>query len=1141
MPILQDEDASQATFKTLKHVCVPLMGNSQLSPTSTPVVSKLLAELIAILRQVEASSAALRPSIISYIFFPLSTIMRRNTLSSIPDQIMEKVFIVLSIICESWWWDFDETTWEQIFMLCGAVLGGIDSKGKGKMRDEETREAATRCLYALLRERTPEEDPVGVVVPPRSERILARFRSHARTKTFIPILGQTVNSLLSTAESSHIPLQKVSLEVLRALTELYLPEDFVPSVLPGVISATSKIALGVDSHKGWSNGDIVSAALGVMQIVIVQSVGDEVCLRHGAVRSLDSLEDLLAAADNSSQEVPPVTAPSPYSTVRTENWLRGTASQLHIAMNALAPLVNHPTPSATLALASFSEAVLSATTLTVPQSQGLLLSFLLSLSGSQYTNVASRASAALRRLLSLTSNARHSLLQTLLHISRDSLASLPRLIAAHSDSKVEHLANLVESVCKLAITTDAERPGISVISTGVGKLLGPTGGIEKWGWSLLSVLVFGDAPITVTRTHGAQGLLETTEDTGSIPFPPLVLNNVTSRAAHSAIERMLRAMGSAAGDDGLFAVEWFLGVGQNGRGPSAVSALWCACRLLEGVAGVTMDLAASLDRSPTHTRSKRLEKLARGIAKRVAESWTDFDDEEVLQQQDSKPPGADEDSVLVEHVKGFLTIRATVDSESKPSRPARPRPADQLLLHKAVSLQLLSITAGILEARFASLLLHTLYPILHSVVSESPLVSTTGMASLNFVATITSYASPANMLLSNFDYALDAVSRRLSRRWLDVDATKVLVALVRLVGRDAVQKAGDVVEECFDRLDEYHGYEVIVDGLIEVLSEVVKIVEEDDDSRFHKGPKAAEPPAPPDDAHMEAFFKWYAHRHDHVEEEHESSRDDSYPREAWGKAADAGGQTEQTEPVPDPTAEPPSTPSQALTKQIVSRSLYFLTHGAPTIRARILLVLSSAVPVLPESALLPSIHHAWPFILNRLSDQEPFVVSAAAALIESLSAHVGEFMHRRIWDDIWPRFRKMLEKLRASDADSALARRGSGAVGTESAYTVSHRLYRSMLKTMTAAVVAVRGQDSALWDVTVLFRRFLQSQAHEELQACARDLYAAITVNNEDAVWLVLSATQGKSDRTMDFLSQPKWEIRENVRAVLGPDDNVGA
>jgi len=191
------------------------------------------------------------------------------------------------------------------------------------------------------------------------------------------------------------------------------------------------------------------------------------------------------------------------------------------------------------------------------------------------------------------------------------------------------------------------------------------------------------------------------------------------------------------------------------------------------------------------------------------------------------------------------------------------------------------------------------------------------------------------------------------------------------------------------------------------------------------------------------------------------------------------------------------------------------------------------VPVLTESALLPSIHHAWPFILNRFDDKEPFVVSAAACLVESLATHVGDFMYRRIWDDIWPRFRAILEKLAVADSTNALVRRGYDAVGTESAYTYSHRLYRALLKTITAAIKGVQVQDTAVWEVIVLFRRFLHCHAHEELQSCARDLYAAIALSNEDAVWLALSATQGDIDASMAFLTKTNWDIGHNVALII--------
>jgi hypothetical protein len=395
------------------------------------------------------------------------------------------------------------------------------------------------------------------------------------------------------------------------------------------------------------------------------------------------------------------------------------------------------------------------------------------------------------------------------------------------------------------------------------------------------------------------------------------------------------------------------------------------------------------------------------------------------------------------------------------------------------------------------------------------------------MAVSASYASSANLLLSNFDYALDAVARRLTRRWLDVDATKVLVVLVRLVGAEVVDKAGDVVEECFDRLDEFHGYDIIVEGLIEVLGEVIKVIEVEEAALRGDAPRPTSPSLefPRDNEVLQGFFDWFPHRHETPA-------------------------LEEIEPsVPEPTAEesdppqqqpsidqdPPSTPTQILTKQIVTRSLYFLTHGSSVIRARILSLLAASVPVLPESALLPSIHSAWPFILNRLADPETFVVAAAASLTEALVTHVGSFMYRRMWNDIWPRFRTMLAKLDAADATNALSKRGQGAVGTESAYTHSHRLYRSLLKSMTATMKGVQSQDTPVWQAILSFRRFLHRHTHDELQRCAREFYIAASANNADVVWLALTMTSGASPKypAMDFLQESKWDIEENVEVIL--------
>jgi hypothetical protein len=168
-----------------------------------------------------------------------------------------------------------------------------------------------------------------------------------------------------------------------------------------------------------------------------------------------------------------------------------------------------------------------------------------------------------------------------------------------------------------------------------------------------------------------------------------------------------------------------------------------------------------------------------------------------------------------------------------------------------------------------------------------------------------------------------------------------------------------------------------------------------------------------------------------------------------------------------------------------------------------------------------------------MEDVEPFVVSADAELIATLAEHVGDFMFRRVWDDVWPRFRAMLRLLEKGETASALVRRGEVRIGTESAYTESHRLYRSLLKTMTAAMKGVHQHDSSFWEVIVAFRRFLSSHAHDELQQHAIDLYLQASKQNPDAVWLLLTSTISDKEPCLAFLKQANWDIDRNAMIIL--------
>ncbi|TFL03498.1 armadillo-type protein [Pterulicium gracile] len=1057
----------QISFQQLKAVCVPLLSQADLKPTVVPRASQGLSDLLNVLNTIQRSGpGALNSKLASYAFFPVSTILRHNTSDAIPNQIMVKLLQVLDMLTEPWWWDCEVAVWEQCIMLCGSIVGGIERKGKGKDRDDETKEAATRCLFTLLRERTPEEraQRTGLNAGLEKER-LKLFVDHGKTPNLVPVLGQTLNALLEVTATNHRPLQLVALQVAALLLKLYAPKNIAPTVLPGVVSAMSKVALGMNTDKGWANGEIVEAALHVMQMVILEAISDKVCLAEGAIRKFDSLESLVNADPSPSS----TSSSTKYSTIRTPAWLFGTSSQLHIALNNLSSLLNHTNTKALNALVKLSAAVLEATPFSLPRSQPLLLSFLLSLSNSSYPSVSTQAFTSLTLLLRPTSETRSSVLQTIITIIQDNLTALPLLIPTHSDSRVEHLANTIYAICRLV----NDRPDAKT-RAGLGKLFGPLGGIEKWGGSLLSALQFTIPTVTYAQADSFTKLLENERIT-EWAFPEITMKHIESHSARQALGNMLRALGKVAGDGCLFSVEWLISVGY--QGPTSRS----------GAADCSLDSAVELD-GGVKQRNPRLEN--------IAELWDisyDFDDDE---------------EPSIEYTKGLNVTSSSTPASSKPA-------SKQTILHRCLSLHLLSITAGILQAQFPPLLLHTIYPVLHSIVFPSPLLQSTGMAALNHITLTSSYATPANLLLSNFDYALDAISRRLTRRWLDPEATKVLALLVRLVGKDVVDRAGDVVEECFDRLDDFHGYPVIVEGLMEVLREVVNAIEREPEEVRREGDEGLQGA---EKKGLGGFEEWFRLRNELLEKD-----DTDYgpaPRKAWGppKPDPNASPEDESEDSPavtkDVDSEPTPTPTQSLTHQIVSRSLYFLTHPSPSIRALILSLLSSSVPVLPDPSLLPFIHKAWPFIINRLTDSEPYVISASASLIESFALHAGDFMSKRIWDDVWPRFQALLAKLDAADAASALARRDLGGVGTESAYTHSHRLYRAMMGTMRAAMSGKgRVRDESAWEVILAFRRFLHG--------CARELYVAIGRNNADA-------------GDTGFLKQERWDVEGNVGVVMG-------
>lgn len=1101
-------------FQKLKAICVPLLENSRLQTGTPPKLASHLDELKTLLCNLSDRRAELDEPLIKYILFALFAIPRQNPIESVPDHILERVLDATALLVTAYWWTMDHKTWQSFVTLCIRALPSADpqAKGKGRKRDEETQLAAVRCLYELLRDHTKdtevseEDKTIGAIQ-------LALFAASS-----IPIMAEVSGALLMVVASNNHKLQTTALNGLLAVVENFFREKYSPNVLPGIVSTLLPLLLKRQG-KAHQQGDIVKHCLQVMERVVILSVGDEICFREGALRRARTLDDY---ASETQEGIGPSTFGGELGSAikRTPLWLNTASTQLHKAFGGFTlKLAGHPSPMALQALIEFCRSVLLACTEALSQNLQILLLPLVLLTLHDLPAIANLAHKA---VLELTTHPKigHHISQALSKIISDTLQSLPYLISGHNDQLVNGLKILIAAA---RISSNNRYGSSSTIS----KILGTTGGIEKWGWSILEVIELSTPNAFYALPNQNVPLLEDAPSE-RITFPQPVIKSIKDLDSQDFLSELFRSWGFAAGEDALFAVEWFVGFASKGSGAGEVSALWCASRLLEGASECRLDNAGEPNRQGVPNRRPRLERHARWLTKLAASFWERDLEEESGQELPRESSG--DTNQVVEYVKGLNTLDEllAIGKNAKASNAGNALES-QKILYKAQALQLLAISSSVLETRFATLLLQALYPPLHSFVSANSFLSATAHSTLLYIARSCGFASASNLLLSNFDYALGSVSRYLTRQRLDMHAPRVLVVLVKLVGKGVVDRAADVVEECFERLDDYHGYRIVVEGLVDVLLEVVRAVEREDEParpRESKVDSLKRNRQQKPEKDIREFIIWLEeYRRPSVQQEKEDFG--PAPRRAWGTSESEQNEAEQKQEDDAPKLNP----TQTLVQQIVKKSIYFLTHPSPFIRARILLVLTSSVSTLStiESSLLPSVHAAWPFILNRLNDSEPFVVVEAAELIQALTEHVGEFMDLKIWDDVWPVFRNLIAKLEKADKQSALARRtASHSLGTQSAYTTSHRLYSAVLKTMSRAIADVEVKDSVVWEVLLACRRFLGRDVHEELQALGRRLYLEMAVKNADAVWLTLG---GAGASGPDYLNLE--HIRENAEMIV--------
>ncbi|ORY22773.1 armadillo-type protein, partial [Naematelia encephala] len=1121
----EDQRIKLEAFRKIKPTCVTLLSLAAQAPSLTSPHVSLLDTLHRLL--VTLPHSAFTPSMINYILFPITQILRNSPPSLLPDSFLEAAFRVLALVTRRWRdcpGGMDPSAWEQLWRFTAACIGPV-GKGKGREVGQEARIQAIDLLAALL-EPTPGH-PTTVMLDK-----LATERS-----PLMPTLFQTITAVLETVSSvpSHLQLQLASLRLLLNLVGyLQGKHNVLASVLPGMISTLAKMIHATGKNM---KGDVAAEACELVATIVTLTLNDTDLRRLGVLREV--VTDLSQLADEWESthdgqlppNEPPPPSPSPSNTSTssrldpfpplTSSYLAFTSTQL---LSAIPPiiqsLVTHPSPVARQAVISLAYGIVTECREALDDLIPTCLAALLLLSRDDFDVVRLDARQKSRQLLA---KSELELVVTLNGLLSDAINALPRLITSHQEARVDETARLVTAIAELTVELpDSERNAIA-------DLLGPTGQVERWGWALLGCLEFGRPAGWSAATNTAARAAEMGWEERRLPtsssamlidsdnrpspenvFPHLPLKYVESEATLRTIAEMLQVLGSAGSETALHSVEHFMlfAKANRRREPArCASAVWLSRQLLDGVA--TAQIAGVEGKVGKATR-----KMAREVTKIVVAMDEDEDDD----MDDSPREQETSDALLpVEHAKGVNALTTILDRNPLPNSHAaaetrRLHAQAQKSLLTAQSLATLCTTSKILSSSFRPLLLTSLYTILSHLTSPHHLISEFAEITLSQVSYNAGYASPRNLILDNVDYVINVVSQRLTYNRLSSSAPLVLIAMIRLVGDEIVPLVHDVVDEIFDALDDYHGYEALASSLLAVLSTLIEVMAHEVESaelseerlqRLREMDRVDKPPDPEKD--FGRFVDWFQGREQRRKEEMQTILDRA-PQGPFKKEEAPDQDPPPEEPEPQPTR------SQEVCRAILERSTNFLTHRSPFLRARILSLIAHATPVLAsgnrEGDLLPIIDKAWGVILNRLDDEHAYVVTEAAQVIASLCEHVGDYMSRRVLDHVWPRFKRLLEKQKLTDAKSALARRG--ALGTDSAHTTSHRLYVAILRTARFMAQEVPVNDGVVWEMMLLLRPFVDKRTHEELQRRAMTVYECLGRRDGDALWVVLRGTLGK-------------------------------
>ncbi|KAL4623629.1 TELO2-interacting protein 1-like [Arapaima gigas] len=988
----------------------------------------------------EVSAAALQ-QLQDYVLFPLRFALKTPgpKKESLVQAVVEGIGYVLVSTCVQRW----DLLRELFSELC-LCLGSPGNPGKPAPVSEELKAAVLRALDTLL------HAGYGDVALRLYEPVM------------LPSLGAAISLLLALAEQEKS--RKVQTAALKCLLVLLLkcdcPEPHLwvaqddncalgaafACFLPGITQALARVIAGDPKQGHAVTVNAIKAWYRTVGLVMADEQLSNVDAGKALARDLGKVGDLLVK--------------------RTWTWAKATSEKLAILLKKIISCASaHQHWKVRLEMVNLSEHLLSTCQKSLKGCTSLLLEALVGKLNDQSLAVRDECGAALEAI---------------------ALRSRAEDDNTFADVLSENLHSLTTSLPRLVRTSD-DRHKLFVLNVFLGylKVLGPKVNVtlnsaphlQRISKALMQVLELDVTDVHIVEERSSTSLVDTDPGPHEVSTQKKHFLYFTDANIFSTIQQICRLLGYYG--NLYLLVDHFMDLYRE----SSVYRKQCALVLNEIIIGAAgMGLVVKLLHSPVSKDDLK------AVITSIIEEYTSLSNWHLATSSVEPDRGEEGD---FSHLRILSITSGVPESKNQLSPGKKSSTLHQMnsnIWQICIQLEGIGCFALALGADFQLVLMTALYPVLEKAGDETLLISQSALRSMQDVCRACGYSSLRELINLNSDYLLNDISLNLRRLSLHPHAPRVLAVMFCHSDASLLPLLGDVIQDVLAALD--LTYDERAPVFCTVLHSLMKALVRWFPAKLGEKKcgglaevRGEEPLS------VGRFLLDYRRLKQQAEGLLEDG--DTGDIEAPSSAPNCDADLEEMDRKPE------LPPHVKLANDVMERCIHLLSDPSLRLRLKVLDVLELCVCVLSchEDVLLPLAHRCWPALLQRLTNDNPLAILRAFKVLCTLGETCGDFLRRRVSQDVLPRLTDSLQKQAPVSAKA-------GPVYT---HTLAFKLQLAVLEGLGTLCVRLDLADSDLDVVSEACLPYLSCRQPAKLQQACLSLFRHLIKVDPDAVWFTLS------------------------------------